>query len=203
MKQAVSIFLFSLFFVSSTFTQGFYGELEGGPNFPLGLFKNATGFRGGIVHPGMQVGGALGYRIHKTWAIGLRISHIANGLDYPPNALYTKRNPWQNTIFLLTTKISRPITEHLFAELEPQAGLAWMVFPTSISNSWKNIAGTGFVSGIRLGVKYYLDKELAFKVSVNYLGGDINRGNDPPVLSQDLSTALFNMGVVFEWKAKN
>lgn len=203
MKQALSIFLYCIALSFSSFSQGLYGEIEGGYNFPLGQFKTATGFTGGIVFPGFHAGGAVGYKFNATWSLGMRTIYIRNETNPPPTISISTIPVWRSQSLLLSAKMSRPIFEHLYAEFEGQAGYMWADFPFTYFFR-QNLIGqgsqksSGIVYGARIGFKYYLKEKIAYKVSANYLESHIERSNDQQTLKQITSLALLSMGLLLE-----
>lgn len=205
MKQFLSIFLLSISFSLTSFSQGIYGEIEGGYNYPLGLFKSAAGFAGGVVYSGFHAGGAVGYTLNPTWSFGMRTIFIRNGVS-EPNTITLDESPlWKSRSLLFSTKMSRQIIDNLHAELEAQAGYMWASFPFTYSlrlrlNPFEQgpQKSSGFIHGIRVGFKYYLTEKVAYKLSINYLKSNIDSSTNIQTLTQSVSLALLYFGVLIE-----
>lgn len=200
MKQALFTFQFVIFCYFFAFPQELFLEVEGGPGFPVGSFRSATGFPGGNVHPGVQVGGAVGIAFHESWSLGVRTIYSRNTMDIDPLVNIFPRPIWQNVSVLVSSKFSKPIFEYFHVEAEAQVGNMWRIRRSIERRFGPSPSGIAF--GARLGAKYYFAEKLAYQLSFNFLNGMLNLRDTRTggAQTQNVGLVLVNMGIAWEWK---
>lgn len=192
-----------IFSQTSTFSQGLYFSLEGGPGIPLGKFSSQTQEGAGYAKIGFNGAASAGYKFSDQMSAGVRAIFTQNKLD-DSNSIFSEISPWNSTSILAAIKTSYAITDFLYAEGEINTGIMILNYPVgNISLGGINIGqeertGNGVVLGAGAGLKINIMEDFAFKFGVHYVGGKPSYTSGNRDFSQRIDLLLLNFGIVFE-----
>lgn len=203
MKKITVLIPMLVFMHFSSFSQGVYFALEGGPGIALGKFASDSKDGAGYAKTGFNGSASLGYKFSDEISAGIRGIFTQNSFE-DPNNIFTEVSPWNSTSILAAIKTSYAITDFLYAEAEINTGIMILNYPVgNLSIGGINIgqeerSGNGIVLGGGAGLKANIVDDFAFKFGVHYVGGKPSYTEGNRDFSQRIDLLLLNFGIVFE-----
>lgn len=200
---AMMTLMTTLFLIPTTETHaqntGLYVSFEGGPAFPMGAYSAQSGDQAGYAEMGLNGTAGVGFRLTEFLALGARFAFTQNPVH--PDASFLEETPWKSNFFMADVTADVPVGSRFAIEGNVSAGYNQTTFPDgnfslgNIEISNDGGKGSGFGYGAGLGIRYFMDDYVSFRLGANYLGTnpDLESGNES--IDQPINLLTTNFGI--------
>jgi hypothetical protein len=199
-RKTFLLLVSTLIFVATTQAQnqGVYFTFAGGPSFPTGAYSDMEGDGSGYAELGINGTAGVGFRLNEMLSLGGRFAFTQNPVD--PSATFLEETPWKSNFFLADITAGIPVGSSLSVEASLLGGFAQTLFPDGSFNigdfSFTNEGGKGggAALGGELGLRYWLDDYISFKLGATYLGSNPTLGDENQI-EQKIRMLNTNFGI--------
>lgn len=178
---------------------GLYITFSGGPAFPTGAYGDQSGDGSGYAQLGINGTAGVGFRLSRYLALGAKFAFTQNPtMDDGP---LVEDSPWKNNFFLADLTGNLPLGSRFDLEANLMAGYNQAQFPDgsfqlgSLTINNEGGSAGAFAMGGGLGLRYWLDDYVSFKLGATYLGSNPSLEQGENSIPQNVRLLTTNFGI--------